>query len=303
MDRITLMEAFVQVVDAGSFSVAARQSGRSKAVISKYITQLETHLGVALLLRTTRALSLTAAGQRYYERCLAVLAEVEALEASVQDAHAGAQGKLRISAPPEFAARYLALMTTEFLAQHPKVTLDLDLTHRRVDLVEEGIDVAIRVTQPPDSALVVRRLGAASVIAVASPEYLEAHGHPVHPRDLVDHACLVDTNFRDQHRWHFRVQGASVTVPVTGPIRVNSPRVVRDLALAHQGIALVTRILLGPELASGRLVEVLPGLVALDWAVYAVFPRRRYVPGRVRAFVDHLAQAFDAQRIPSVGGA
>ena len=300
MDRVTLMEAFVQVVDAGSFTAAAQNSGRSKAVISKYIAQLEAHLGVALLVRTTRALSLTDPGRRYYSRCQGLLGEIAELEASVLGDHEGAQGRLRISAPPGFVSRYLDVMTTAFLARYPKVELDLDLTHRMVDLVEEGIDVAIRVTQPNDSALVARRLGPAPVIAVASPRYLEEHGTPQHPQALTEHACLVDTNFRDQHRWRFQVHGRPLTVAVRGPVRVNSPQIVRALALRHRGVALVPNLLVAKELAEGSLVEVLQGCVALDWAVYAVYPRREYLPGRVRAFVDHLIAAFDEALIPSV---
>jgi DNA-binding transcriptional LysR family regulator len=292
MDRVTLMQAFVDVVDAGTFSAAAKRSARSKAVMSKYITQLETHLGVALLQRTTRALSLTEAGRRYYGRCQAVLEEIAALEAAVQEAHSEVQGKLRVSAPPGVADRFLAVLTSDFLAQYPRVKLDLDLTHRMVDLADEGIDVAIRVTQPSDSSLIARRLTPAPPIAVAATDYLEAHGHPKHPRDLLEHACLVDTNFRDQHRWRFDVAGQPLTIAVDGPVRVNSPSAVRELAVRGHGIALVPRILVEPELESGLLMEVLEGMVALDWSIYAVYARRQYLPVRVRCFVDHLIEAF-----------
>ena len=195
MNRLLGMEAFVRVVDAGSFSAAARQWGRSKAVLSKYVSALEEHLGVELLRRTTRSLSLTEAGQAYHPPVHG--AAGRAREPRGQRA----RRSRRPSRHPardrttRFSARYLPLMTTEFIARHPGITLDLDLTHRMVDLVEEGIDVAIRLTEPRDSTLVARRLAPAPVVAVASPDYLARRGRPEHPDELSAHACLVDTNF------------------------------------------------------------------------------------------------------------
>lgn len=295
MDRLTTMEAFVRVVDAGGFSAAARGWGRSKAVLSKYVSALESHLGVALLHRTTRSLSLTEAGRAYHERCVDLLGEIDALEASVRADHVALRGTLRVTAPPGFASRRLPLMTSEFVARHPMVSVDLDLTHRMVDLVEEGIDIAIRMTDPRDSSLVARRIAPAPVIAVAAPAYLGAHGTPERPSELRAHACLVDTNFRDRQRWPFRIDGRREVVEVRGPVRINSPTAVAALAVAAHGIALVPRLVVEEELATGRLVEVLAGTVALDWGIYAVYPRRRHLPARVRAYVDHLVVALDTR--------
>ena len=286
------MEAFVRVVDAGSFSTAARQWGRSKAVVSKYITSLESHLGVQLIQRTTRSLSLTEAGRAYRARCTDVLGEIQALEASLREAVAAPRGPLRITAPPGFASHYLDVMTKDFLARFPEVTLDLDLTHRMVDLVEENIDLAIRVTDPRDSSLVARRIAPAPIIAVAAPSYLRRRGTPQNPADLRDHDCLVDTNFREQQRWRFRARDKSKTQTVTvhGPLRVNSPDAVRDMAEAGLGIALVPKFVASQSLRAGTLREVLKGRVAFDWSILAVYPRRRYLPLRVRAYVDHLVE-------------
>ena len=286
------MEAFVRVVDAGSFSTAARQWGRSKAVVSKYITSLESHLGVQLIQRTTRSLSLTEAGRAYRERCTDVLGEIQALEASLREAVAAPRGPLRITAPPGFASHYLDVMTKDFLARFPEVTLDLDLTHRMVDLVEESIDLAIRVTDPRDSSLVARRIAPAPIIAVAAPSYLRRRGTPKNPADLRDHDCLVDTNFREQQRWRFRTRDKSKTETVTvhGPLRVNNPDAVRDMAEAGLGIALVPKFVASQSLRAGTLREVLKGRVAFDWSILAVYPRRRYLPLRVRAYVDHLVE-------------
>ena len=287
MDRLLTMEAFVRVVDAGSFSAAARQWGRSKAVVSKYVNALEDHLGVQLLRRTTRSLSLTEAGRAYRERCVEVLGEIEALEVSLREGIAAPRGPLRITAPPGFASHYLDVMTTDFIAQFPEVTLDLDLTHRMVDLVEENIDVAIRVTDPRDSSLVARRIAPAPILAVASPDYLSRRGTPKKPADLRDHDCIVDTNFRDQQRWRFRSSGSSgsggktETVSVDGPLRVNHPDAVREMAAAGHGIALVPDFVARDALEAGTLREVLGGRVAFQWSILAVYPRRKYLPARV----------------------
>ncbi|MFZ1862672.1 MAG: LysR family transcriptional regulator, partial [Polyangiales bacterium] len=187
MDRLLAMEAFVRVVDAGSFSAAARQWGRSKAVVSKYVSALEEHLGVQLLRRTTRSLSLTEAGRAYRERCADVLGEIDAVEASLREDLAAPRGLLRVTAPPGLASHYLEIMTKDFVERFPDITIDLDLTHRMVDLVEEHIDVAIRVTDPRDSSLVARRIAPAPILAVAAPSYLRRRGTPKKPADLRDH--------------------------------------------------------------------------------------------------------------------
>ena len=291
MDRLDQMEAFIRVADAGSFTAAARQWGRSKAVVSKYINALEAHLGVALLRRTTRSLSLTEAGRAYRERCADVLGEIQSLESSLRQDVDAPRGLLRVTAPPGFASHYLDVMTTSFIARYPEVTLDLDLTHRMVDLIEDNIDVAIRVTDPRDSSLVARRIAPTAILAVASPDYLRRCGVPKKPADLRDHHCIVDTNFRDQQRWRFRSRrsgGKTETVSVDGPLRVNHPDAVRETAEAGLGVALVPDFVAREALEAGRLEEVLPGRVAFEWTILAVYPRRKYLPARVRAYVEHL---------------
>jgi DNA-binding transcriptional LysR family regulator len=292
MNRLLAMEAFVRVVDAGGFSAAARTWGRSKAAVSKYVSQLEEHLAVELLRRTTRSLSLTDAGRAYHRRCADVLEELDALDATVRESTLSLRGTLRITAPPGFASRYLPVMTTDFVAAHPHVALDIDLTHELVDLVEREVDVAIRVTAPRDSALIARKIAPAPIVAVAAPAYLERRGTPRRPSDLARHDCIVDTNFRNQHRWRFHHRGRSETVSVSGPFRVNSPTAVRDLAIAGHGIALTPSFVVTDQLACGDLVPLLRGKIAMNWSIYAVYRRRRYVPARVRAFIDHLAAAF-----------
>lgn len=286
------MEALVRVVDAAGFSAAARRWGRSKASVSKYVSDLEDYLGVPLLRRSTRSVGLTSAGRDYYRRCVELLGELDSLEASLREDQLSPRGNLRVTAPPGFAKRYLPLMTTELVARYPEITVDLDLTHRMVDLIEEGVDVALRITEPRDSSLVARRLAPAPLLAVAAPDYLKRRGRPRIPSQLRDHDCLVDTNHRDQQRWRFVHDGRTQTVSVTGPFRVNSPDAVCELALAGHGIALLPRFVAEDALAAKRLVQVLRGKVALAWSIYAVYPRRRYLPSRVRAFVRHMADAL-----------
>lgn len=292
MDRLTAMEAFVRVADAGSFSAAARQWGRSKAVVSKQVAALEARLGFALLHRTTRSLSLTTAGRAYHERCRELLEEVDALEASLGPNSDNLHGTLRVTAPPGFASAHLRQMTTDFTSRHPAVTLDLDVTYRMVDLAAEGIDVALRITNPQDSALIARRIGPVPIVAVASPDYLADRGTPRVPADLRQHACLVDTNFRDQQRWRFRGASGPETVVVDGPVRANTPAITRALAVAGQGVTLVPQFMVAEDLKAGRLVEVLRGQVVLRWTIMAVYHRRRHLTPRVRAYVDHLASAL-----------
>lgn len=292
MDRLAHMRTFVRVAEAGSFSAAARSLGLSKAVVSKHVSALEAHLGVELLRRTTRSLGLTDAGRSYLARATDLLEEVESLEAGLRTDAAAARGRLRITAPPGLFTGYARALTVDFRVRHPEVRLWFDLTHRMVDLVEEGIDLAIRVTEPADSSLVARRLSPAPLVLVAAPDYLARNGRPTSAPDLAQHACLVDTNMRDQNRWRFRRGDQRTVVEVDGPFRINSPSEIRDLSIAGEGIALCPHFIAADALADGRLVELLPGEVATEWATYAVYPRRRYQPARLRAYVQHLIDVF-----------
>lgn len=286
------MQTFVHVVDSGSFSAAAQLAGRSKARVSQTISALEADLGITLLHRTTRSLRLTEAGTRYHKSCVELLAALEATESQLRSGRDALEGTLRVSAPPGLASRYLHELTAGFVANHPSVRIDLDLTHRMVDLVEEGVDVAIRVTEPQDSSLIAQKLILAPIVLVGAPSYLRSNGSPRSPEGLKDHQCLVDSNFRDQQRWRFLVAKKPVTVAVTGSLRVNSSEAIRRLAVAGHGIALCPRFMVEDDLKQDRLRELLPNTVAFDWAVYAIYPRRAYLPERVRAYVDHVRQAL-----------
>ena len=288
MDRITCMDAFVRVVDAGSFAEAARRWGRSKAVVSKYVGQLEDHLGLRLLQRTTRSLGLTDAGRSHYERSQQILALLAESEAQLREDHVAPRGLLRVTAPPGFLSLHRQSMVSGFVRRYPDVVLELDLTHRMVDVVEERIDVALRLTRPDDSTLVARRLAPAPLVLVAAPSYLAGAQPLGRVADLARHPCVVDTNMRWQHRWPLWDDGQERVVEVRGPVRANSPVLVRGAAVDGLGVAMVPRMLVDGFLADGRLVEVLPGAVRAAWSVWALTSERRHLPARARVFIEHV---------------
>jgi DNA-binding transcriptional LysR family regulator len=288
------IRAFVQVFDAGGFSSAARQHGRSKALLSKYVTDLEDYLGVRLMNRTTRKLSLTEAGEAYYREASQLLQQLDDLDNSILDQTAAPRGLLRVSAPRNFGEMILAPAIYEFLASHPSVQLDLRLEDRFVDLVDEGIDVALRISAAQDSSLIARKIADMQHSCVGSPAFLAAHGEPKSPDALRNLPCIVDTNLSGQANWRFIENGQTVSVHVQGPVRVNSPLSARDAALAGLGIALLPGYLADPELKSGRLVRVLDGYLQTGAMLQAVYPHRRHLAGKVRALIDHLVKWFEA---------
>jgi len=291
------IRAFVQVFDAGGFSAAARQHGRSKALLSKYVTDLEDYLGVRLMNRTTRKLSLTEAGEAYYREASQLLQQLDDLDASILDQTAAPRGLLRVSAARNFGEMILAPAIFAFLADHPDVTLDLRLEDRFVDLVEEGIDLALRISAAQDSSLIARRICDMQHSVVASPTYLLARSTPQRPEDLRTHFCIVDTNLQGQANWRFVENGTTISVHVGGPVRVNSPLSARDAALAGLGLALLPGYLADPMIASGQLVQVLNGYVQTGATLQAVYPHRRHLAGKVRALIDHLVIWFEAHPV------
>ena len=286
------IRAFVQVFDAGGFSSAARQHGRSKALLSKYVTDLEDYLGVRLMNRTTRKLSLTEAGEAYYREASQLLQQLDDLDNSILDQTAAPRGLLRVSAARNFGEMILAPVIYDFVANHPEVTLDLRLEDRFVDLVDEGIDVALRISAAQDSSLIARKICDMQHSVVASPVYLDAHGIPKAPEDLRHHASIVDTNLSGQANWRFVDSGETVSVHVNGPVRVNSPLSARDAALTGLGIALLPGYLANPLIKAEKLVRVLQPYMPTGSSLQAVYPHRRHLAGKVRALIDHLVDWF-----------
>lgn len=292
MQDLARIRAFVQVFDAGGFSAAARQHGRSKALLSKYVTDLEDYLGVRLMNRTTRKLSLTEAGEAYYREASALLQQLDDLDATITDQTSEPRGLLRVSAPRNFGERTLAPVIFEFLAKYPKVTLDLRLEDRYVDLVDEGIDVALRISTMADSSLIARKIADMHVVVGASPSLLKTHGTPTHPDQLRNLPCIVDVNLQGQSNWRFVEDGKTISVPVTGPVRVNSPLAARQAAEMGLGFVVLPSYLADPVVASGALVPVLTPFLPTGQTLQAVYPHRRHLAGKVRALIDHLVDWF-----------
>jgi len=285
------MEIFARVVAAGSMSAAGREMGLSPAVVSKRMRRLEDRLGTRLLQRTTRQLALTEAGQGYYKRVVAILASIEEAESYVSRRSALARGTLRVSAPTAFGRMHIAPHLGAFLADNPDLSFNLDLSDEFIDIVGEGYDLAIRIAELEDSSLVARRLAPVHRVLCAAPAYLDRRGAPQTIGELQDkHACISTTQ---QELWRLAGPDGPEIVRTGGPIRTNSSEVVREALLAGLGIALRSTWDIGPELREGRLRIVLPHYRASkNVGLHAVYPSRRFLPAKVRVFIDFLAKLY-----------
>lgn len=289
MDRFSDLDIFARVVTGGSMSAAAREINVSPAVISKRIRRLEERLGVRLLQRTTRQLALTEAGQGFYERVISILSSLEEAEGFVASGAAQARGLLKVSAPTSFGRLHIAPHLKPFLDANPLITLDLTLSDSFVDLVAEGFDLAIRIGELADSSLVARRLAPNHRLLCATPDYIARHGLPMQLSDLDRHVLLA----HNADQWRLESAEGSTIVRVHGPLRTNSSEVVREALMSGMGIALRSTWDVGPELEQGRLVRVLPGWGASRRvAIHAVYPSRRHLEQKVRAFVEHLVGLY-----------
>jgi DNA-binding transcriptional LysR family regulator len=296
LDTVTRMQAFIAVVEAGGFSAAARRTAKSKALISKYVKDLEDELGVRLLNRTTRQLSLTEVGQAYFREAGEILQRIDDLADSVRDTHREPRGLLRISAPRSFGDAELGHAIMEFLVAQPQIAVDLRLDDRFVDLVEEAFDVAIRITELTDSSLIARRLADFRSVLTASPAFLAERPRPQTPADLIGQPGIIDTNYRGRHNWAFRDGEERIVIPMAPRIEVNSPEVARLAALRGLGYARLPWFTAREALADGRLIALLEDYEPRSTAIYAVYPHRRHLSGKVRVFVDFLVGWFDGCR-------
>lgn len=290
MDAFKQVESFVSVASRGSLSAAARAEGVTPAVIGRRLDALEQRLGVKLLTRTTRSVSLTFEGSAFLEDCQRILNDLANAEASVSLGGVKASGHLRVSAPAGFGRIHVAPLLREFLDTNPDVTCTLDLADRIVDLVNESIDCAVRIGDLPDSSLVSIRLAENRRVVVASPDYVERHGVPATPQDLPAHRCL---SLAQQRGWLFRDDdGKVVTVKVGGRLECNDGAVLHDWALAGHGLAWRSLWEVGDDLRAGRLVSLLDDFAAPPTGIYAVFPQRKHLALRVRLLIDHLKNHY-----------
>lgn len=289
MSRLKQIETFVSVASRGSLSAAAAAEGVAPGVVSRRLDALEARLGVKLMLRTTRRVTLTFEGSAYLEDCQRILRELGDAEASVSLGGVKARGHLRLSAPAGFGRRHVAPLVMQFLDANPEVTVNLDLSDRLVDLVNEGIDCAVRVGELTDSSLVSIRLAENPRVVVASPAYLDKHGTPRALADLANHNCL---SLGQQRGWLFRDGGEIVSIKVSGQLECNDGAVLHEWALAGRGLAWRSMWEVGEDLQRGTLVSVLDEFAAPPTGIYAVFPQRKYLPLRVRLLVDHLRHCY-----------
>lgn len=293
MNRFLEMQSFASVVDAGSFVGAATALGLSKAAVSRHVGDLESRLGVRLLHRTTRRLSLTAEGEVFLARCRELLAGVEEAEAELTSSSDTARGLLRINAPVSFGIRRLAPLWAGFRRRHPQVRLDITLADRLVDLVEEGFDLAVRIGVLRSSSLVARPLTVTRLRLCASPEYIAEHGSPAHPDDLDRHAIIAYSYSARGDEWQFEGPQGPASARVRPMLQSNNGDTCRALALSGEGITLQPDFIVGEDIATGSLVEVMPDYLGAELGVYAVYPTRRHIAPKVRALVDYLGETLN----------
>ena len=293
MDRLACLEAFVRVAESGTFSAAAIALRLPKSAVSRQVAALEEELGVRLINRTTRSLSLTEAGRGYLERASRILADIEDANRCVSQLQATPRGHLRISAPMSFGFLHLAPALTDFLIRYPEVSVDVVMNDRFVDVVEEGFDVAVRIGSLADSSLIARRLAPNRLALCASPAYLAQHGAPRTPEDLRGQSCLINSNIAASREWRFVGPGGeAIVVPVSSRASFNNGDAMRIAAARGLGFVRLPTFICGDDLRSGALVSVLADYVPQLSAIHAVYPQGRHLSPTVRAFVDFLVARF-----------
>jgi len=293
MQHLTDIAVFVKVVELSSFTAAAEALEMSQPVVSKAVTRLEEKLGARLLNRTTRRLSLTEAGSELFRRSVRALEEIENAELEVARFQTEPRGTLRVSAPMSFSILHLGAAIQPFLERNPGVTVELNLDDRHVDLVEEGLDVAVRIGRLEDSNLVARKIAPCKQVLCAAPAYLAKHGEPERPEDLLEHNCIVYSFLSNAREWRLTgPEGEPHVVPIKGTLHSNNGLVNRAAALSGVGIVLLPTFYIGEQLRAGELKPILYKFAPPALAVYAVYPERRNLTPKVRAFVDFLATTF-----------
>lgn len=294
MDRLSAMRVFVTVVDLGSQSAAADHLDLSRPVVSRYLAELEDWVGARLMQRTTRRLSLTAAGQETLSRCRQMLELADDLQAAVRAPDEAPRGELRISVSTSFGQAQLVDAVAAYVKRYPGVTIDLQMLDRTVNLVDERIDLAIRTSNELDPNLIARRLSVCRSVVCAAPAYLREHSTPMQVEDLTRHNCLTHSYF-GRHLWHFEVNGESVSVPVQGNISANEAMTLQRAALAGSGIAMLPTYQAAAALRSGELIRLLPQAKPQELNLNAVYTSRKHMPATLRSMLDFLAERFTVE--------
>lgn len=297
MSKLEDMAILVHVVEAGSFTRAADQLNSTKSMVSRRLSELEKRLGVRLFNRTTRRLSLTEAGQAFYEHSRKIISEVEELEESMGGKVGEPHGRLRVSAPTSFVDE-ISPAILEFAQRYPQLQVDLHLSDQHLDIVSEGFDLALRLGQLKDSTLVARRLAPCNFAVCASPGYIKIHGEPATPEDIMQHECVLYGNMPVSEVWQFIVDGNSFVPEVHGRITMNVGKAIVGAVVAGMGLGMLPTFVVSSALRNGSLVQVLKGYKVMEHGLYALYPSNRYLPARVRMFVDFLIERFGGGDAP-----
>ncbi len=290
MDVLLSMSVFRRVAETGNFSEVAREMDISQPTVSKHVAALERHLSIKLLNRSTRQLSLTEVGKQYYDRCIHILDELIETESLLRNQESVPTGTLRINTPVTFGEICIVPHLWQFLDKFPELTIDLIMDDHYVDLVKDGIDVAIRIGPMPDSALVAKKLGDSPRVVFASPNYLKQRGEPKSLQDLQKHNCIVYTLLTTRNEWHFIGPNGEETIRVNGRFSANNPRTICDAVIDGQGIAVAPLWLVNKYIETGEVKVVLENYVPTPLEIHAVFPGRRYVPAKVRCFIEYFSK-------------
>ena len=290
MDRLEAMHVFVRVAELGSFSAVALQLGVARSVVTRQIAALEAHLGVKLMVRSTRRLALTSAGSAYLEKCRVILNLVDTAETDVAAERLAPRGNVRLSLPLSFGVTHLGPLLLEFSGRYPEVSLEMDFSDRSVNLIGEAFDLTIRITSHLKSGDIARKISSRRLRVVAAPDYLARHGRPLHPSELVNHACLGYTLGGGAMSWQFAVDGVAQSFPIRCRINSNNGEVLTEAAALGLGITCHPDFIVDRYIAEGRLEEILTEFPAPELGVYAVLPTNRHVPRRIRVLMDFLAE-------------
>jgi DNA-binding transcriptional LysR family regulator len=293
MDTLDGLKTVIAVVETSSFTAASERLGMSKALVSKYVGKVEKQLGIRLFNRTTRRLALTEAGRRYYEQSVTLLDQYNALVDDVTGEKTKPRGLLRISAPVTFGEMKLSPLIPKFLALYPDLKIELVLTNSDIDMLEEGIDVRLLIGGVDDSSMVARHLKTFPLVLSASPTYIRKNGLPKTPQQIVEHSCIIDSNFRIGKQWPIiSPKGEADNIEVKSSISVNSPQAVREIAIAGGGISMCPSFIVEDAINDGRLLTILPGYTTLEFGLFAIYPHRKYVAKKVKCFIDFALDEF-----------
>jgi DNA-binding transcriptional LysR family regulator len=292
MDKLTSIRAFTWVVQHGSFAAAARELRLSRSAVSKYVIELEQELGSQLLVRTTRSASPTQNGQAYYERCIAILADLEEADLAVARLQSEPRGLLRVNAPMSFGTLHLGRAVADFMERYPQLQIQLVLSDQQIDPVQEGFDVTLRIADLPSSSLIARKIAPALRVVCAAPSYLARRGTPAHPHDLRQHDCLAYGYLATGNQWKLTGPDGDHWIHIPWTLCSNNGEVLRDAVVKGRGIALLPTFIVGADLQEGSLRSILTNYTAPEISVYAIYPQTRHLSVKVRMFIDFLIERF-----------